>query len=298
MQNSKLIMIKDRLPELLSKIEAERNEDFTVYIDQDDFLDEFFVDASNISETISDIKLCVEEVRRLQSSMLLAPLHNESTRRKLEYIDAEIERKSSNVRTFIKALQSSIEKDDLDHPKRLGVYKRIRETQHLHLFTIFFDVIVDYNEVQINHREKFKAKIQRQLQIIDKTVEPEELEDMFDQGNVQIFTQNIILDIQAAKDTLEKVESRNEEILRLAKSIQELHGMFVLMAMLVEGQREIIDRIEYHVEQAKEYVETGIEDIKKAYDYRTKVRSKKHISIICMFVLFSILLIWSITFVI
>ena len=44
---------------------------------------------------------------------------------------------------------------------------------------------------------------------------------------------------------------------KLEQSIFELHEMFVDMANLVESQGEMIDRIEFHVGKAVEYVESG-----------------------------------------
>ena len=38
--------------------------------------------------------------------------------------------------------------------------------------------------------------------------------------------------------------------MKLETSIWELHDMFMDMAMLIDSQGEMIDRIEYHVEHA------------------------------------------------
>merc|ERR1712025_1453482 len=50
--------------------------------------------------------------------------------------------------------------------------------------------------------------------------------------------------------------------------------MFMDMAMLVESQGEMIDRIEYHVEHAVDYVQTATQDTKKALKYQSKARRK------------------------
>ena len=43
-------------------------------------------------------------------------------------------------------------------------------------------------------------------------------------------------DTQQAKQTLADIEARHEDIMKLEKSIKELHDMFLDMAMLVESQ--------------------------------------------------------------
>jgi len=53
----------------------------------------------------------------------------------------------------------------------------------------------------------------------------------FSCGGVQIIT-----DTQQAKQSLKDIEARHNDIMKLEKSIKELHDMFMDMAMLVESQ--------------------------------------------------------------
>jgi Syntaxin len=46
----------------------------------------------------------------------------------------------------------------------------------------------------------------------------------------------IITDTQQAKQSLRDIEARHHDIMKLEKSIKELHDMFMDMAMLVESQ--------------------------------------------------------------
>jgi len=62
------------------------------------------------------------------------------------------------------------------------------------------------------------------------------------------------------------------------------------MAMLVESQGEMIDRIEYHVEHAVDYVQTATQDTKKALKYQSKARRKKMMMLGCLAILALILL--------
>jgi len=63
------------------------------------------------------------------------------------------------------------------------------------------------------------------------------------------------------------------------------------MAMLVESQGEMIDRIEYHVEHAVDYVQTATQDTKKALKYQSKARRNKLLLFGCIFVVVLILII-------
>nr|1URQ_B Chain B, SYNTAXIN 1A [Rattus norvegicus] len=72
-----------------------------------------------------------------------------------------------------------------------------------------------------------------------------------------------------SKQALSEIETRHSEIIKLENSIRELHDMFMDMAMLVESQGEMIDRIEYNVEHAVDYVERAVSDTKKAVKYQS-----------------------------
>jgi syntaxin 1A len=51
--------------------------------------------------------------------------------------------------------------------------------------------------------------------------------------------------------------------------------MFLDMAMLVEEQGDMIDRIEYNVEKAGAYVESAKKETRKALTYQRSARRKK-----------------------
>ena len=59
--------------------------------------------------------------------------------------------------------------------------------------------------------------------------------------------------------------------------------MFVVTWFYIQG--EMIDRIEYHVEHAVDYVQTATQDTKKALKYQSKARrvSKKKLSLLMLF---------------
>ncbi|KAJ9582664.1 hypothetical protein L9F63_022993, partial [Diploptera punctata] len=99
----------------------------------------------------------------------------------------------------------------------------------------------------------------------------EEIEKMLEEGNTAVFTQDIQVDTQKAKQQLADIEARHADIMKLETSIRELHDMFMDMAMLIENQGELIDHIEYNVTQTAEYVGKATEDVKKASKYQKKL---------------------------
>ncbi|OWK49441.1 Syntaxin-1B [Lonchura striata] len=132
--------------------------------------------------------------------------------------------------------------------------------------------MTEYNATQSKYRDRCKDRIQRQLEITGRTTTNEELEEMLESGKLAVFTDDIKMDSQMTKQALNEIETRHNEIIKLESSIRELHDMFVDMAMLVESQGEMIDRIEYNVEHSVDYVERAVSDTKKAVKYQSKAR--------------------------
>ncbi|XP_076369419.1 syntaxin-like isoform X1 [Tachypleus tridentatus] len=200
---------------------------------------------------------------------------------------ADIKKAANKVRTKLKVMEQNIEQQE--HTSMMSADFRIRKTQHSMLSQKFVEVMTDYNKTQTDYRERCKARIQRQLEITGKVTTNEELEEMLESGNPATFTQGIIMETQQAKQTLADIEARHNDIIKLENSIRELHDMFMDMAMLVESQGEMIDRIEYQVEHAKDYIEAAKQDTKKALVYQSKARRKKIMIMICVVILVVIL---------
>jgi len=252
-------------------------------------MDEFFTEVEDIRENIDKIQNNVEDVKRKHSAILSAPQTDEKMKQELEDLMSDIKKTANKVRAKLKVIEQNIEQEE--KVNKASADLRIRKTQHSSLSRKFVEVMTEYNRTQTDYRERCKARIQRQLEITGRTTTNEELENMLEQGNSAVFTQGIIMDTAQAKQTLADIEARHNDIIKLESSIRELHDMFMDMAMLVESQGEMIDRIEYHVEHAVDYVQTATQDTKKALKYQSKARRRKWALISCCSVSVTIILI-------
>ncbi|KAI0208792.1 Syntaxin [Lamellibrachia satsuma] len=239
--------------------------------------------VDEIRQMIEKIASNVEEVKKKHSAILAAPQTDDKMKEELEELMADIKKTANKVRGKLKVIEQNIEQEE--HSNKSSADLRIRKTQHATLSRKFVEVMNDYNACQIDYRERCKGRIQRQLEITGRTTTNDELEDMLESGNPAIFTQGIIMETQQAKQSLKDIEARHNDIIKLENSIRELHDMFMDMAMLVEQQGEMIDRIEYNVEHAVDYIETAKADTKKAVKYQSKARRKKFLIAICVVIL-------------
>ncbi|XP_024875728.1 syntaxin-1A isoform X1 [Temnothorax curvispinosus] len=277
-------MTKDRLAALVAtqSDDDDVTDDVSVNVGADDFMTEFFAEVEEIREMIDRIQTNVEDVKKKHSAILSAPQTDEKVKLELEDLMSDIKKTANKVRAKLKVIEQNIEQEE--HTNKSSADLRIRKTQHSTLSRKFVEVMTEYNRTQTDYRERCKGRIQRQLEITGRTTTNEELEEMLEQGNPAVFTQGIIMETQQAKQTLADIEARHADIIKLENSIRELHDMFMDMAMLVESQGEMIDRIEYHVEHAVDYVQTATQDTKKALKYQSKARRKMIFITICVLI--------------
>lgn len=276
--------MKDRLEQLKATQDTDDVDDVELAIDNSAFMDEFFSQIEEIRQNIDKISEDVDEVKKLYSVILSAPIPEPKTKDDLEKLTVDIKKMANSVRNRLKGMEQSIEQDEI----RSSADLRIRKSQHSVLSRKFVDVMTKYNEAQVDFRERSKGRIQRQLEITGKSTTDEELEEMLESGNPSIFTSGII-DSQISKQALSEIESRHKDIVRLESSIKELHDMFMDIAMLVENQGEITNIIEVSMEKTVDHVEKAREDIVKAVKYQNKSRKKMIIIIVVVLIALGIL---------
>ncbi|XP_037092451.1 syntaxin-1A-like isoform X1 [Pollicipes pollicipes] len=282
--------MKDRLAALKAAQSDDDDgpDDVTVNVDnREGFMDDFFAEVEEIRENIDKIQANVDEVKKKHSAILASPTTDEKVKQELEDLMADIKKTANRVRGKLKGIEQGIEQEE--HTNKSSADLRIRKTQHATLSRKFVEVMTEYNRTQTDYRERCKGRIKRHMDITGKNTTDKELEDMLEQGNPAVFTQGIIMETQQAKQTLADIEARHADIMKLENSIRELHDMFMDMAMLVESQGEMIDRIEYHVDQSVDYVGKAMEDTKKALKYQRGARRKKIMIMVCVTVLVVIL---------
>ncbi|KAG8455992.1 hypothetical protein GDO86_001975 [Hymenochirus boettgeri] len=226
--------MRDRLAELSAVKGNDEDGDTVVDIQRDHFMDDFFHQVEDIRNCIAKISENVNEMKKNHSKILSAPNPDDKTKEDLENLNQEIKTIANKVRTKLKSMAQTVDQDE--NANRTSVNFRIRKSQHTVLSRKFGEVMTEYNETQVQFRERSKGRIQRQLEITGKSTTNDELEEMLESGNPSIFTSDIISDSQITRQALNEIESRHKDIMKLESSIRELHDMFIDIAMLVESQ--------------------------------------------------------------
>ena len=91
-------------------------------------------------------------------------------------------------------------------------------------------------------------------------------------SSIQVgFTQQ---QLQVVDDLEAVAQERDEEINKIAQSIEELSTIFKELAVLVIDQGTILDRIDFNMEQVAEHTRRGVVEIEKAEQYQKAARPR------------------------
>ncbi|XP_048189152.1 syntaxin-4 [Perognathus longimembris pacificus] len=242
--------------------------------------EEFFRKVQAIRQTMAKLENKVRELEKQQVTILATPLPEESMKQDLQNLRDEIKQLGREIRTQLKAIEPQKEEADENYN---SVNTRMRRTQHGVLSQQFVELINKCNSTQSEYREKNVERIRRQLKITNAgMVSDEELEQMLDSGQSEVFVSNILKDTQVTRQALNEISARHSEIQQLERSIRELHEIFTFLATEVEMQGEMINRIEKNILSSADYVERGQEHVKVALENQKKARKKKVMIIICV----------------
>lgn len=231
-----------------------------------DDMEQFFITVGEVRSLIEKISCQAEEMEQRHSCILSTSNRGKGTKEELEQLNNETRKNANLVRDRLKLMQKNCPTDE--NRTNNSVISRIQRNQHSHLTRWFSEVMKNYHQAQISFREKCKAQIQRQLEIVDKITTDDELEDMLQRDNLAIFISNIHSDAQFSSRALTEIERRHQDIVSLECSIKELHEIFTDTAMLLEIQGELINNIEKNVTTAGDYVDVSKMETNKALEYK------------------------------
>ncbi|XP_038619331.1 syntaxin-4 isoform X1 [Tachyglossus aculeatus] len=194
----------------------------------------FFQKVREIRQTMGKLENKVKELEKQQITILATPLPEDSMKQGLQNLREEIKQLGTEIRTQLKAIDPPKEGED---ENQNSVNIRMRKTQHGVLSKQFVELINKCNVTQSEYREKNVERIQRQLKITNAgMVSEEEIEQMLETGQSEVFVSNILKDTQVTRQALNEISARHGEIQQLERSIRELHEIFTFLATEVEMQ--------------------------------------------------------------
>jgi t-SNARE complex subunit (syntaxin) len=222
----------------------------------------------------------------------------EKDRSSLDEKVAENKRYGVRIRNALKKEQDRLDDKSIAAAKEDGQKKsakenhemRLRRTQIAAQSRRFYDLWTEYNNQQVDYRDRSKELLKRRCRIVNENISEDEIETMLDEGSTQMFNASILEDTTKAREQLNELKDRHDEFVKLERSIREVHDLFIELGALVTQQGELINNIAHNVEQAEERVEKGRKQLSDAERHQRSARRKKAICFTIIFVAALILL--------
>ncbi|XP_057670073.1 syntaxin-1A-like [Diorhabda carinulata] len=246
-------MTKDRLADLIKAQDKQTTNDVKVTIntqvDQNGVdLKKTFERAEVIGQWIEGVERNVETIRQYLRQ-LISPNFTELTYR-LEDLFQNNTSIFHKINGKLKELEEEVTRSDNESAEG-----RIKSIQYNTLRTRYMKVFKKNSEELENFKNIQKSNLEAQLIAKGVRVTDEELVALLDnKTDIQVFTDNILAETQEAKRILADIEERHQQLLKIESMLVEVRDLFLQMAILVDTQQDLIDRVDYQAELAREFV--------------------------------------------
>ncbi|CAH1119100.1 unnamed protein product [Phaedon cochleariae] len=264
-------MTKDRLSELL-KDQDRNNKNVTIEVENEAHvktdnkeLRKTFERAEIFIQWIEGMEKNVRDVQnhihRLDLSMNQRDLHD-----KIQSIFQNNTSISHRINSKLKEFE-----EDLKTTNKETAEGRIKTIQFNTLRTRYTEIFRQNNAALENYRNIQKNHLEGQLRAKGIRTTDEELELLLEnKTNIQVFTDNIIAETQEAKRILADIEERHQQLLQIENMLVEVRDLFLQMAIIIDEQRDLIDRVEYQAQSAKDYIGNTPKILRNAAKKKTK----------------------------
>jgi len=220
---------------------------------QPDTLEAFLARVEEFTNNLTKLENNVVELKLVQTKVLSEPSASERQKHLTKQNNLVKENKmiGSNLQKQIKEEKARVDK--LVKHQDGSAEIQIRKTQMQASSKRFLDIWTDYNNTQLEFRDKNKKVLIRNIKIIDPSsnITNEEIEEKLEAGDLTVLS-SIVKETAQAKEDLKQLEGRHSELIKLEKGITEVHEMFLDLSAMLEVQGEAVTRIGHNVEAAAE----------------------------------------------
>ncbi|XP_062857504.1 syntaxin-11-like [Trichomycterus rosablanca] len=240
----------------------------------DSEMEAVFEEVQNIRRDIQLIHLDVKHLSE-HYSQVHADLPNSATfQQDTNGITAGIKTQAENILARLRTMEKHAKELENKYGTDTAI-SRIARTQYANMSNSFRDAMMEYNKIEMSHKETCKMHIQRQMEIVGRGVTNEQIEQMLENNQWNVFSENILIEGRTARSALNQIESRHMELLELESRIRSIHEVFLDIAMLVEEQASMMDYILNNVQKTDAQMKGMLGKLKDANNYNRKHPFKK-----------------------
>ncbi|XP_075159307.1 syntaxin-4-like isoform X2 [Haematobia irritans] len=259
-------MVKDRLHELRNVNQSLLQED--IVDAEDDFVDidmsihrgPSFVEPllKKYMEIIKEFEVILSNVELMRTMLEAKNAHkfDENDFNKIRQINTQL---SNTIVGKFKKLESKLPKETEFRTK-----DRMQRGLYYSYFEQYLQIWAKHEEILQRYEEQLKKNLKLQSKILNYDLTDEEIDTLIEHKQTNLLMDNILTDSEAARQQLQELKCRLNELMKLEKSISEVHGLFIRLQTLVVEQGEVMQCIEKHFNDAEVYVNDGVAQIKTA----------------------------------
>jgi len=238
--------------------------------------------VEGLNYQISRVEGKVMELDSLHQRHLSRPTMDEADQEeaRISKLTAETTQQFVQCQKQLKSLQNSC--------------KNIKGSQQVVVRNIVINLVGRLQEItekfrssQGNYLRKVEAREKRNNQYFTSLPDPEPEDDGLLVGTNSGWNQQ---DMLVMEENTKAIRRREQEINSIVQSIQDLNTIFRDLAAMVTEQGEVVDRIDYNIENTSIKVEHGLEQLKKASKYQKNNRKMKCILILALTLIFLLFL--------
>lgn len=241
----------------LSEAEAEAEAAAASHPDLDGVLQE----AQKIRLEIQQIQNDISELKDVNYQTLNKTSDPVATKRDSNAIGADIKRRAEAVLQQLHMMNNL--RGELEAERGSSdPTARIARTQYQCLTSALREVMFSYNDAELSHREACKRQIQRQMEVVGREVSTEELEEVMESGEFNVFCPQV--EGKTARSALVQIESRHRELVELEKRIEGIQELFLDVAVLTGEQGAAVNNIQKNVQNTEVITQEAIAQLERA----------------------------------
>lgn len=248
----------------------------------------FFTEIKEIKTALRTFQDNVSQIEDLHSRSLVNISQDQ-----VEWNSRQLEQKLSETRGLTNTLKNRIRKLESDNA-RLSKQDPDRAMLDGQVKTVkknFLDQIQSFQQVEMQYRQKYKARMEREYRIVKPDATPEEVQAVVnDKSGGQVFQQALLNSNRYgdARGALREVQERHEDILKINQTIVELDQLFNEMHILIGEQEVAVDHIAQQAERVDVDVEQALDQTNKAVVSARAARKKRWI---CFFIIIILIIV-------
>ncbi|KAJ8917574.1 hypothetical protein NQ315_000057 [Exocentrus adspersus] len=250
-------MVKDRLDEL-RKMQNKKGKDASIDIDEDNNtnvtpggdLRKTFERAEVLGQWIETIEQNVVAIRQYVNKLDDISINQKDLGDKIDCLFQNNTSICHKINPKLKEMDEELKTVNIESAEG-----RIKSIQYNTLKTRYQKIFRENSSELENYKNIQKSHLEAQLRAKGVRVTDEELVSLLENNtDIQLFTDNIIAETAEAKRVLADIEERHQQLLKIERMLVEVRDLFLQMAILVDAQQDLIDRVEYQAQAAQNYV--------------------------------------------